>query len=112
MKKYRLEDIFERSLKIFKPLVGFVFALSLVITCIYRVESDEIALILRFGRRRGANPEERIKTPGLHFAFPRIIDEVIKIPVGKIWQVVVTTHYANGSVINSNIERNGYLITG
>jgi membrane protease subunit HflK len=112
MKKCRLENIFEKILMVFKPLAVFAFALSLAVTCIYRVESGEIALVLRLGRLLGANPAERIKTPGLHAAFPYIIDEVIKIQTGKIWQVVVTTHYANGSAINTNIERNGYLITG
>jgi membrane protease subunit HflK len=112
MEKHGPGGRFERLLGFFKPLTGLVFAVSLAVTCIYRVESDEIALVLRFGRLLGANPPERLKTPGLHIAFPHVIDEVIKIPAGKIWQVVVTTHYANGSAINTNIERNGYLITG
>jgi membrane protease subunit HflK len=76
------------------------------------VESDEIAVVLRFGRLTGANPAERIKRPGLHFSFPHVIDEVVKIPVGKVRQVTVTTHYANGNAINSDVNRNGYLITG
>jgi membrane protease subunit HflK len=104
--------MFERTLRVLKPLAALVVVLSLAFTCIYRVESDEVALVLRFGRLLGANPAERIKMPGLHVAFPYIVDEVIKIRTGKIWQMVVTTHYTNGSTISANIERNGYLITG
>jgi membrane protease subunit HflK len=112
MKKYRLEMIFEWAIRILKPFLGILFAFSLVFTCIYRVESDEIALVLRFGRLQGLNPAEQIKPPGLHLAFPYIIDEVVKVPVGKIQQVVVTTHYTTGSIVNTDIERSGYLITG
>ncbi|MDR1622298.1 MAG: protease modulator HflK [Synergistaceae bacterium] len=68
--------------------------------------------MLRFGRLTGANPAKRIKRPGLHFAFPHVIDEVVKIPVRKVRQVTVTTHYANGNAINSDVNRNRYLITG
>ena len=112
MNEHRLTKTFERSVKFLKPLLAAACAVSLLFSCAYKVESDEIAVVLRFGRLAGTNPAERIKRPGLHFAFPHVIDEVIKIPVGKVRQVTVTTHYANGSTINSDVNRNGYLITG
>jgi membrane protease subunit HflK len=84
----------------------------LLFSGVYKVDSDESAVILRFGRLSGINPAERIKRPGLHYAFPYIIDEVVKIPVGKVKQFIVTTHDSRGSYIDSEINRSGYLITG
>jgi membrane protease subunit HflK len=108
----RLQKAFEWSVKVLGPIVGVLCVLLLLYACAYKVESDEIAVVLRFGRMTGANPADRIKRPGLHFAFPRVIDEVVKIPVGKVRQVTVTTHWANGNAVNSDVNLNGYLITG
>jgi len=44
------------------------------------VESNEQALVLRFGKIRGVG-EKRLLGPGLHWIFPYPIDEIIKIPV-------------------------------
>ena len=46
------------------------------------VASDEQALVLRFGKIRGAG-EGRLLNPGLHWVFPYPIDEIVKIPVAK-----------------------------
>lgn len=46
------------------------------------VGSDEQALVLRFGKIRGAG-EDRLLGPGLHWVFPYPIDKIVKIPVGK-----------------------------
>jgi membrane protease subunit HflK len=46
------------------------------------VESDEQALVLRFGKIRGVG-ENRILGPGLKWVFPYPIDKIIKIPVAK-----------------------------
>lgn len=46
------------------------------------VESDEQALVLRFGKIRGIG-EERLLGPGLHWVFPYPIDKIVKIPVEK-----------------------------
>jgi membrane protease subunit HflK len=112
MNEQNLRKVFVRISKFLKPALAAGSVAALLFSCAYKVESDEIAVVLRFGRLAGANPAERMKRPGLHFAFPHIIDEVVKIPVGKVRQVTVTTHYANGSAINSDVNRNGYLITG
>ncbi|MDR2137427.1 MAG: protease modulator HflK [Synergistaceae bacterium] len=108
----KLKQTFEGSVKILKPALAAICLVSLLFSCTYKVESDEIAVVLRFGRLTGENPSERIKRPGLHFAFPHVIDEVVKIPVGKVRQVTVATHYAKGNAIDIDVNRNGYLITG
>lgn len=46
------------------------------------VDTDEQALVLRFGKIRGVG-EERLLGPGLHWVFPYPIDEIVKIPVAK-----------------------------
>jgi membrane protease subunit HflK len=46
------------------------------------VESDEQALVLRFGKIRGIG-KERLLGPGLHWVFPYPIDKIVKIPVEK-----------------------------
>ena len=44
------------------------------------VDSDEQAIVLRFGRIRGVG-ENRLLDPGPHWILPYPIDEIIKIPV-------------------------------
>jgi membrane protease subunit HflK len=46
------------------------------------VEPDEQALVLRYGRIRGAG-DKRLLGPGPHWVLPYPIEEIIKIPVGK-----------------------------
>ena len=84
----------------------------MVCTGIFRVNSDEVALILRMGRLVGATAQQQILMPGLHFAFPYVIDEVVRVPVGKIKELTVTTHEPTGSIIVRNVAKTGYLITG
>jgi len=44
------------------------------------VGSDEQAIVLRFGKIRGAG-EDRLLDPGAHWILPYPIDEIVKIPV-------------------------------
>jgi membrane protease subunit HflK len=55
------------------------------------VKSDEVAVILRWGRLVGATPALQEHGPGLLFAFPRPVDQVVRIPVKHVWEVPVTT---------------------
>jgi membrane protease subunit HflK len=66
-------------LKVIMILLLFLLAFSGV----FRVQPDEEALVLQFGKFRGEG-EDRVLKPGLKFAFPEPISEVIKIPVQKI----------------------------
>ena len=69
-------------------------------------------MVLRFGRLVGDTQEEQIKQPGLLLAFPYVIDEVIKVPVGKVQEVSITTHAAAADPTYADIASTGYLITG
>ena len=110
-KKDILEKIFDCGVKLSGPIVA-ILCIALLCSGIYKVDNDEVAVVLRFGRLSGINPAERIKRPGPHYAFPYIIDEVVKISVGKIKQLIVTTHDSKASYIDADINRSGYLITG
>jgi membrane protease subunit HflK len=47
---------------------------------VFTVGPDERAMVLRFGKIRGETSAERILGPGLHWAVPYPIEEVIKFP--------------------------------
>ena len=66
-------------LKVIMAVLVIVFLASGFFT----VGHDEQALVLRFGKIRGAG-EQRILEPGLHWSLPYPIDEVVKIPVTKV----------------------------
>ena len=105
-------QIMEYIIKYFKLTVYFA-AVLIVFSGVYRVESSQTAVVLRFGKLLGNSPEQQIKKPGLHFAFPFFIDKVIKIPVHTVQEIEVTTHYKpQGSVISPDIDKNGYVLTG
>ncbi len=105
------EAIMLSVMKYFKWVVAGSVVL-LVLTGIYKVDSNEVAVVLRFGKLVGTTYEEQIKTPGLHFAFPYIIDEVIKVPVETVQEITVESHYSEDTTINRNIKSGGYVITG
>lgn len=107
----KLEKVMRSFIRSFRwiLLAALVF---LVCTGIFRVNSDEVALVLRMGRLVGATPAEQILQPGLHFAFPYVIDEVVRVPVGKIKELTVATHKPTGKIIVRNVAKTGYLITG
>ena len=76
------------------------------------VNNHEVAVVLRFGRLVGDTREEQVKEPGLLLAFPYVIDEVIKVPVGKVHEVSITTHAASADPTYAEIEDTGYVING
>ena len=105
-------QILEHIVRYFKWIV-LVSVVLMLLSGVYRVESNEVAFVLRFGRLVGNTNAEQTKQPGIHFAFPFFIDEVVKIPVEMVHEKEVLTHYgANRGAISANIEESGYLLTG
>jgi membrane protease subunit HflK len=47
---------------------------------VFTIAPDERAMVLRFGQIRGDTTDKRILGPGLHWAIPYPIEEVIKLP--------------------------------
>jgi len=105
-------QMLEYIVKYFKWVVIFSACL-MALSGVYRVDANEVAVVLRFGRLLGDTYEKQVKNPGLHFAFPFFIDEVVKIPVETVHELEIITHFgAEGGVISTNLEENGYLLTG
>ncbi len=57
-----------------------VFFIAVLATGFYTVETDEVAVILRFGQYLGQGE------PGLHFKLPLGIDTAIPVPVKKVFK--------------------------
>lgn len=102
-------DILTTVTKYFKWLI-LVIVIFICLSGIRSVKSGEVAVILRFGRLVGDSYEEQVHEPGLLFAFPYIIDQVITVPTGSVMEQTVTTHYTSGNM--TTLRNNGYVITG
>ena len=69
-------DLLNTCVKYFKWVVAAI-VLMILISGIRTVKQGEVAVVLRFGKLAGDTAEEQVHEPGLLFAFPYIIDEVI-----------------------------------
>src|SRR6266704_5647549 len=88
----------------------------------FTVGTQEKAVILRFGKPVGEG-EEALLGPGLHWAWPPPIDEVVKIPIGQVqtvqstigWYATTAAREAAGAEpapgTSLNPATDGYLLT-
>jgi len=91
------------------------------------VKPDEVAVILRWGELVGATPALREHGPGLLFAFPRPIDQVVRVQTKHISELTVSALAAGDGKkgaeppaeprqeqIGDTLDplRNGYALTG
>ena len=97
--------VLEYIIKYFKLAMGFAIGLMLL-SGIYIVDSHEVAIVLRFGRIVGDTPSSQIREPGLHFAIPFFVDQVIRVPVHTIHELEITTHHPIG------MGSSGFIVTG
>ncbi len=74
-----LSEALQISFVILKVIM-IVLVVAFLASGIKTVDSNEQALVLRFGKIRGLG-EKRLLGPGLHWIFPYPIDEIVKIPV-------------------------------
>lgn len=93
-------------LKVIMALLVVVFAFSGV----FRVQPDEEAMVLQFGQFRGEG-EDRVLGPGLHFAFPEPISEVIRIPVQRVLSQTVDSFWYFETE-QEKLSRNPRPVTG
>lgn len=107
-KKTLFADILETVTKYFLILVVVVL-IGVFLSGLRVVEEGNVAVVLRFGKLVGENREEQVHKPGLMFAFPYIIDEVIMVPTGTVMEQKILTHYTDPSV---KTAEGGYVITG
>ena len=108
-KKSVVAEILTSLTRYFAALV-IIVAAAILLSGIRMVKSGEVALIFRFGKLTGETYEEQVHGPGLMFAFPYVIDEVVTVPVGSVKKTDVTTHYTSGTM--SAYTRNGYVVSG
>jgi membrane protease subunit HflK len=76
---------FSNALKVSFSLLKVIMIILVVVFVVSgfrKVEHDEQALVLRFGKIRGLG-EDRILSPGLKILWPYPIHEIIKIPVQR-----------------------------
>jgi len=76
-----LGDALRSGLRVLRFVMLLVFGIVLF-SGMFTVEPNEVAVVLRFGRPVGTGAEQLLK-PGLHWAFPYPIDEVVRVPVGQ-----------------------------
>lgn len=70
----------------------WVVAMTLFYACsgITIIKPDEVAVVLRWGRLVGATPALQQHGPGLLFAFPDPIDQVVRVRVKHIFELNVS----------------------
>lgn len=113
----------------FRLLGRFMFILVIFYLCsgISIINTDEVAMVLRFGELVEGGGANSIHQPGFLFAFPKPIDEVIRVKVKRIYEYeikdlkrpLLANERQSGSeertVLNSESidpEVEGYCVTG
>ena len=116
-----LEDALRSSFVIVKVVMAILLGVF-IFSGMKTVAPQERAVILRFGKPLGTGPEQLLG-PGLHWAFPFPIDEVVTIPITEIqkvtstvgWYSVTPAQEAAGNLPPAapslNPATEGYLVT-
>jgi membrane protease subunit HflK len=81
-----LSEALASSFRIVKLLMAGLVIVFLA-SGIFTVKPNEVAVKLRFGRPVGTGSERLLK-PGLHWAFPSPIDEIVRVPAGQSHSVM------------------------
>jgi membrane protease subunit HflK len=78
------------------------------------VKPDEVAVVLRWGRLEGLSPALQQHGPGLLFAFPPPVDEVVRVKVKRISELRVTALAAGEGWQANTLDplTSGYALTG
>lgn len=61
-------------------VIVILLAVAMALTSMYTVEADEVAVVLRFGKYIDTTP------PGLRFKLPLGIDQVIGVPIQRVFK--------------------------
>jgi membrane protease subunit HflK len=116
-----LSEALKSSFAIVKILM-ILLVIAFFASGIFTVGSQQKAIILRFGKPVGVGPDQLLG-PGLHWSFPKPIDEVVKISIGELnevrstsgWYATTAEAEASGQEGEPNPSlspaTDGYLIT-
>jgi membrane protease subunit HflK len=66
-------------------------ALLYAVSGITVIQPDEVAVVQRWGRLVGETAATQEHGPGLLFAFPRPIDQVVRVKTQHVWQLPIET---------------------
>ena len=105
------ETMLDSAVRYLKWIV-IAAAAIILLTGVYKVDSNEVAVVLRFGALTGTAGENQIKGPGLHFCLPNFIDEVVRVPVESVQELTVSTLYGTGDTLGGQVQNTGYVLTG
>ncbi len=118
-----------RALNVLFAVLKGLMVLTLlyfVFSGVFVVKQHQAALVLRFGRIVGA-PDRRLLGPGIHWAFPYPIDEVVKIDAERVYTMLLSDFWYKKTALEElrkEIEqeeggteelepgRQGYSVTG
>jgi modulator of FtsH protease HflK len=115
-----LADALRSSFGVVKVLMG-ILVLVFLLSGFFKVEPQEKAIILRFGRPIN---NARLLESGAHWAFPPPIDEVVRIPIGQIQTVNSSVGWFAVNALGQPVDidplpgqgltpvRDGYMLSG
>ena len=87
-----LTDALKTSFNIL-TFIMVVLVFLFLVSGFFKVEEDENALVLTFGKVRGTGAEERIRGPGFKIAWPEQIQEVVVVPVKEVQDVMIDSFW-------------------
>ncbi len=96
---------------LFFRIFGVIAILTILFSGITFIQPDEVGIILRFGKIVGETPAEQIKQPGLLFAYPYLIDDVVRVPVKRVHSVNIDSLHST-RLGDITVLGYGYAITG
>ena len=81
------------------------------------VDSDEVAVVMRFGKLSGGTVATAQKQPGVHYTLPRPFDEVLRVKVKKVYEIEIGDLHSRGRTspwASETIDptEEGYVLTG
>ncbi|MCW5557897.1 MAG: protease modulator HflK [Verrucomicrobiae bacterium] len=104
-------------------ILGVLLLAAFVFSCVFTVNPNEVAIVLRFGKPVGTGPDQLLRQ-GLHWAFPYPVDEIVRIRSGEAKTVSATNAwYATNAEMEAmrqgpqpnpslNPGVDGYTLTG
>ncbi|HEG43725.1 MAG TPA: protease modulator HflK [Phycisphaerales bacterium] len=73
-------------------IVMVILVAFFLVSGIFEVKEDEQAIVLRFGEIQGIG-KDRVLGPGLHFAWPEPIDEIVALPVKRVQPLAINSFW-------------------
>ncbi len=109
----QIKNKFNKPQKAFLPLLAIIIVLAVLIsvyTGMYKVDTEETGVVLRFGKFSG------FAEPGLHVKLPFGIDQVFLVPTGRVLKEEFGYRTVNPGVRSSfskkGLEEESLTLTG